>query len=322
VGFVTYAQNFEDLMLMRALHHVENGFYIDVGANDPELESVTKVFYDRGWRGINIEPGFEAFAKLNLLRTRDVNLNLAVWSHEGEKTFFVVEDCSALSTFSSALAESYRGTGRKISERSVPVRTLASICAEHAVDRPIHFLKVDVEESELEVFEGHDFTRWRPWIVLAEAHGPDLKSTRHEPWQNLLQTAGYRFIYNDGLNRFFIADEHFEALKDAFLVPPNVHDAWVRHSDCVCLNWATQRAEAAEQQVSVLRQAEARAKRALAERDAYHQELFETNRHAAWLSCERQRLIDDVAELHASTSWRVTAPLRAMRHWKRRVWGR
>ena len=52
--FVSYAQNFEDVMLHRALNHVVRGFYIDVGAADPEALSVTKAFYDNGWHGINV----------------------------------------------------------------------------------------------------------------------------------------------------------------------------------------------------------------------------------------------------------------------------
>ena len=42
--FISYAQNFEDVMLRRVLKHVENGFYIDVGAQDPSADSVTKLF--------------------------------------------------------------------------------------------------------------------------------------------------------------------------------------------------------------------------------------------------------------------------------------
>jgi len=57
--FVSYAQNYEDVMLWRALKHIENGFYIDVGAAWPSEHSVTKLFYDEGWRGINIEPNLE-----------------------------------------------------------------------------------------------------------------------------------------------------------------------------------------------------------------------------------------------------------------------
>jgi len=49
VTFISYAQNHEDVLLYRALKGVGKGFYIDVGANDPEEDSVTKAFYDRGW---------------------------------------------------------------------------------------------------------------------------------------------------------------------------------------------------------------------------------------------------------------------------------
>jgi hypothetical protein len=55
-AFVSYAQNFEDVMLWRALRSLESGFYIDVGANDPTIDSVTKAFYASRWHGINIEP--------------------------------------------------------------------------------------------------------------------------------------------------------------------------------------------------------------------------------------------------------------------------
>jgi hypothetical protein len=33
--FVSYAQNYEDVMLFRALKHVKQGFYVDVSAGDP-----------------------------------------------------------------------------------------------------------------------------------------------------------------------------------------------------------------------------------------------------------------------------------------------
>jgi len=54
--FISYAQNFEDVMLWRALKHIEHGCYVDVGAQHPVIDSVSKAFYERGWRGIHIEP--------------------------------------------------------------------------------------------------------------------------------------------------------------------------------------------------------------------------------------------------------------------------
>ena len=53
---ISYAQNFEDVILWRALKHVERGFYIDVGAQDPVINSVSLAFYEKGWRGVHVEP--------------------------------------------------------------------------------------------------------------------------------------------------------------------------------------------------------------------------------------------------------------------------
>ena len=53
---ISYAQNAEDVLLNRAFAGRGDGFWIDVGASDPVVNSVTKHFSDHGWRGINVEP--------------------------------------------------------------------------------------------------------------------------------------------------------------------------------------------------------------------------------------------------------------------------
>ena len=67
--FVSYAQNWEDVMLWRALGHVGQGFYVDVGAFSPDEHSVTRAFYDLGWSGINIEPNPQRIAELKAKRS-------------------------------------------------------------------------------------------------------------------------------------------------------------------------------------------------------------------------------------------------------------
>ena len=39
---ISYAQNFEDVVLNRVFHDVKDGRYIDVGAYDPVIDSVTR----------------------------------------------------------------------------------------------------------------------------------------------------------------------------------------------------------------------------------------------------------------------------------------
>ena len=46
------------------------------------------------------------------------------------------------------------------------------VCDEY-VDRPIDFLKIDVELDERKVIDGGNWALWRPRVVLVEACGPE-----------------------------------------------------------------------------------------------------------------------------------------------------
>jgi hypothetical protein len=70
MAFISYAQNYEDLILWR---EVEQGLYVDVGAADPEEWSATRAFCARGWPRINVEPLHEYFEKLTKARLRDTD---------------------------------------------------------------------------------------------------------------------------------------------------------------------------------------------------------------------------------------------------------
>ncbi|MFO1146553.1 MAG: hypothetical protein U1E33_08440 [Rhodospirillales bacterium] len=79
---ISYAQNFEDVLLFRCFGKLPDGFYVDIGAFDPVVDSVTKAFYDQGWSGINVEhsPSIE---DLRRDRPRDINLAIAISDAEG-----------------------------------------------------------------------------------------------------------------------------------------------------------------------------------------------------------------------------------------------
>lgn len=215
--FISYAQNFEDIRLWRALKYYENGFYIDVGANEPVSDSVTKAFYEHGWTGINIEPLQVYHEALCQDRPKDINLQCVAGETAEALTFYAIAG-TGMSTLEPSVAKERLEAGMDVRSQTVQSRTLSSICEEH-VKGPIHFLKVDVEGHEETVLRGMDFTQWRPWIILVETPW-----TRDQTWEQLLIDASYRPVLFDGLNTFYLAEEQLH-LKGAFdLAPCNMDE--------------------------------------------------------------------------------------------------
>ena len=320
MSFISYAQNFEDVILWRALKHIEQGFYIDVGAQDPEVDSVTKAFYDRGWRGINIEPIPQWFERLQKERPRDINLQLAAGREPGEVIFFEIPD-TGLSTAEKNIAERHKTEhGYPSREVKVAVETLTNLCERYHL-APIHFLKIDVEGMEKAVLEGLDLEKIRPWIILVESTLPNTQEECHADWEPILLKAGYQYSYFDGLNRFYVAKEHSELL-DAFKAPPNFFDDFQLNRQ----HQAEIRARAAE---SAAKEAEARAARAEAEAQEAMARALQAEARAREAEVQKAQAEAKAQEAQAraaraeatlqavyqSHSWRVTRPLRAMYEW-------
>lgn len=199
-AFITYAQYNEDIILLALLPGINNGFYVDVGANYPVIDSVTKLFYDKGWRGINIEPIPSLYRQLARLRPKDINLPIGVSDKKGELEFFENVNIPGHSSFSRSDAE--QADARNIATYKVKISPLRDIFATHRVET-IHFLKIDVEGLEEAVIKGNDWKKYRPYIICIEANH------RTTLWQDILLKNNYKLFINDGLNEYYVAKEEW-----------------------------------------------------------------------------------------------------------------
>ena len=227
--FISYAQHGEDVLLWRVLRDVEAGFYIDAGACHTVLDSVTQAFYERGWRGINVEPVPEAAAAFLPARPRDVNLCAALSDCPGTLPFYEVEG-TGLSTLSAEMAAHQRQLGRRVLQHEVEVTTLAEVCRQHAPP-VVHFLKIDVEGLEESVLRGADFQACQPWLILVEAIVPNTTIATHSTWEPLLIRAGYEFLFFDGLNRYYASAAKAATFRPHFQTPINPMDCYQTHRE-------------------------------------------------------------------------------------------
>lgn len=210
---VSYAQNFEDVALRRALPDITAGFWIDIGAYHPTFHSVTKWFSDQGWSGVNVEPNPDFLRQLTKARPHDINIGAAVGSGPGTIDFNIIGD-TGLSTALPALVEIQAKNGHRVTETiRVPVVTLDSLMASYAANREIDFLKIDAEGFESAILSASAFTI-RPRILLIE-DGPSF--------HDHLVAHDYLFVWFDGINRFYVRSED-EWRGELLARPPSIFD--------------------------------------------------------------------------------------------------
>jgi FkbM family methyltransferase len=263
--FISFAQNGEDVVLWRALGHIESGTYLDIGANDPDLFSVTRAFYDRGWSGLCIEPEPTLVEKFKAERPRDTLLQGIISDSESESVTFYAIAGTGLSTMRDDVADEHRASGRTVVETSVASWTLVeAVKLAGLAGRDIHFAVIDTEGAELSVLRSAGFTEVRPWVLVIEATAPLSTRQVHQEWESVVLAAGYRFCLFDGLSRFYVDERNHPELIESLSYPAGVFDDF-----------------------------------------------------ATVGSLELERLANqaraEVEELRHTFSWRITAPLRAVR---------
>ena len=318
-SFISYAQNFEDVALFRALGSIERGFYIDIGAFHPQQHSVTKAFYDRGWSGINVEPNPTRHDQIQDARPRDTTLRVAISSAPGTLQLTIFEN-DALSTTSAETIETHGSNHEVVNVVEVTAMTLESLWDEHVpAGTDVHFLKLDIEGSERDVIKHFDWKTYRPWIVVVESTKPETDIDISAEWEQSLLDGGFLFAHNDRLNRFYVAQEH-EELASALALPPSLHDRILPAETAALrlrvheLTVADSNAAALRTRVEELTEVRAEAEAQIRELHTALAEQSQRITRAELSALEAQQLYRDVLE---STSWRITRPLRAISRFAR-----
>ena len=319
--FESSAQNAEDVVLWRALGDVGAGRYVDVGANEPVVDSITWAFYARGWRGITAEPVPALVAAHRAQRPEDVQVEAVIGALDSTEVVLHSIAGTGLSTISDDIAARHAGRGWQVEDHTVPVRRLDDVLAEAGWDdgRDIHLLTVDTEGAEKAVLESIDLRRFRPWVLVVEATAPNSTEQRHGDWEHLVLAADYVFCLFDGLSRFYVAAEHAEALAPRLSYPACALDSFTTLPARRASDELAEARSALDAVRGQLSQAQARADELLQE--VVRWRAAAVSRWSAALggaasasaNSELGVLRSEVEAMRNTVSWRVTRPLRAVR---------
>lgn len=188
----SYAQFGEDRTIDALFPGRAPGFYVDVGCFHPRWGSNTRLLYERGWRGINIDVTEEKIATFRRDRPRDVNVLAAAYNAETEIEIRHFPDAPRVDTidpdFAAHVAQA-KGTSFEI--RRVRARPLDAILAEADAPADFELLNIDVEMADAIVLEGIDLGRWRPKVIAVEVHGTGIEGVLGAPASQRVLAAGY-----------------------------------------------------------------------------------------------------------------------------------
>jgi len=159
----SYSDGAQDLIINYFFKNKKKGFYIDVGCYHPFNRNNTKLLYDKGWSGINIDLDFHTIDFFNFVRKRDENINIAISDKEGEKDLYFFHNCSAINSLSTIRKEKAKEI------KKIKTKTLNSVLESSKFkNEKINLISIDVEGHELEVIKSIDLKKYIPEMIIIE----------------------------------------------------------------------------------------------------------------------------------------------------------
>lgn len=197
-GHVSYSQHGEDLMILNVftLLGIFQGNYLDLGAHHPTNISNTKLLYDLGWSGVNVEANPHLIDRFHVERPMDRNLNIGVGPKAGIMPFYMYDNFSGLNSLVKSEVKKHIAAPDKI---DVQVLTVNEIIDKFCDGVWPQLLCMDLEGLDYSVLESAILhTLNRPRVICVESRKGDTKM------QDLLWNKGYQSLCRMGENLIFI----------------------------------------------------------------------------------------------------------------------
>jgi FkbM family methyltransferase len=216
VGKVTkieksYASFGEDRVLSKYLKEMD-GSYIDVGAGAPVNGSNTYMFYERGWRGITIDPIISLTKLHQKKRPLDKQINACVTDQKDTLIEFYQFAADDFSTNSINRVSELRQIGifpkLKYSVPNISLRDVAHFCN----PKMPTLLSIDVEGGELNVLKSNNWDSCRPRVIAVEEWNSPIYSNTEV--RMYLESLDYRLTSRCFLTSIYVHLKYLQSIGE------------------------------------------------------------------------------------------------------------
>lgn len=200
-----YSQDGQDKFLIENLFkNKNNGFYVDIGANDGVSLSNTKVLEDIGWEGICVEPLPNSFEKLVNSR-KCKSFNVAINNDNSEIEFLKIDGYSEML---SGILENYDKRHLERIDRELVrfggkkevIKIKGIKFSDLITEKNIDYVSIDVEGSELNILKSIDFNFHNIKCISVE------NNYGTKEVEEYLNGFGFKYLTNIGADNFFVKD--------------------------------------------------------------------------------------------------------------------
>lgn len=210
LSYQSYAQLGEDVVVKKIFNtmKIEKPTFLDIGAFHPFQLSNTALLYERGSRGINVEPNPARFPLFLEHRPEDKNLQIGVTVNGGEQDYCVMSS-DTLNTFSKEEAEKMVKQNKSLKWLHTikrPTLTITELLKKHCSGVFPDFLNLDTEGTEIALLESIDWSGSTPKVICVESAEYSTKGAplHRDEVDVLLKSHGYISMCQNFLNTIFV----------------------------------------------------------------------------------------------------------------------
>jgi FkbM family methyltransferase len=199
----SYAENYgEDLFVQYFFQKKISGIYVDIGCNLPKSRSLTYLLYKKNWMGIKVDISPRSIKLNNLLRPKDINLNLSVGKEEKNIDAFIFYDNCSMNTVDKKFkVYTQKSVNKKPDIFKIKQLKLNTILENHNIKK-IDYLNIDVEGNEENVLAGFNLKKYKPELISIEIHSKTCPPTNNKIYKYFMKS-GYHLTSIYGWTYFF-----------------------------------------------------------------------------------------------------------------------